>query len=82
LAVGVGAALVAGFGVGGAAIGLDDVGFLAAVLGSLGTALACTAIFAGLVWLLDRDQARAAIRLLHPSTGSGQGDGSARGGKD
>jgi putative peptidoglycan lipid II flippase len=82
LAVGVCAGLVAGFGVGGAAIGLDDVGFLAAVLGSLGTALACTAIFAGLVWLLDRDQARSAVRLLRPSRRSGRPGGSGRGGND
>ncbi len=68
LLVGVGAALVAGFGLGGAAVALAEVGLLGAVLGSLVTALAGTAVFAGLVWLIDRRQANAVLHLLRPST--------------
>ncbi|GAA3603360.1 murein biosynthesis integral membrane protein MurJ [Microlunatus ginsengisoli] len=76
LLVGIGAAAVAGFAVGGAATAFAGVGLVAAVLGSVGTALAATAVFAGLVWVLDRRLLGEVVRVVRPSTASeGRGHG-------
>jgi hypothetical protein len=72
--IGIGAALVAGFGVGGAAIAAADARLVVAVVASVGTALLATVIFAGLVWLLDRRAAAELVRWVRPRRAEGAPD--------
>ncbi|GAA2102552.1 lipid II flippase MurJ [Microlunatus panaciterrae] len=64
LAVAVPAALVSGVGVWFLSRGLADAGGLAAVLGAVGCALGCAALFISVVHLLDRRLLPGIVRML------------------
>lgn len=67
LAAGGAAGAVAAVAVGWPAESLAGAGLAAAVLGACAGGLGCTAVFAGVVWLIDRNQIGATRRLLRRS---------------